>query len=87
MCPSFLTGDQHSLIQARLINRVANPAERIKPLPATLALDEEMSNRLFDQFVAAPVVAVSEFPLNLPGQIRRQCYVHVLSSFYALAAP
>jgi len=83
VCPSFLTGDQDSLIQARLVNRLANPAERIEPLLATLALAEEMSDRLFDQFVAAPIGAVSEFPLDLPGQIRRQRYVHDLFSLHS----
>ena len=88
MCPSFRTGDQHSLIQARLINRLADSAERIEPLLATLALVEEASNRLFDQFIAIPIVAASEFLLDLFCQIRRQRYVYdrLLSSFYALAA-
>jgi hypothetical protein len=60
VCPSFLTGDQHSLIQARLIDCVADSAERIEPLLATLALIEEVPDRVFDQFVAAPIVAVCE---------------------------
>jgi hypothetical protein len=59
-----------------LINRLADSAERIEPLLATLALVEEAPNRLFDQFVTAPIVAVSEFPLDLFCQIRRQRYVH-----------
>jgi hypothetical protein len=48
-----------------------------------------VSNRLFDQFVTASIVAVSEFLLDLFCQIRRQRYVHdrLLSSFYAFAAP
>ena len=58
-CPSYLTGDRHSLIEARLIDRLADSAQRIEPLPATLALVEELSNRLFDQFIAAPIVAAS----------------------------
>ena len=89
MCPSLLVWDQHSLVQAGLVNRLADSAERIEPLLATLALVEEVSNCLFDQFVAAPIVAVSEFPLDLFCQIRRQRYVHDrrLSSFYAFAAP
>jgi hypothetical protein len=87
--PSLLTGDQHSLIQARFIIRLANSAECVEPLLATLALVEEVPNCLFDQFIAAPIVAASEFLLDLFRQIRRQCYVHdrLLSSFYALAAP
>jgi hypothetical protein len=87
--PSLLVGDQHSLVQARLINRLTDPAESIEPLLATLALIEEAPNRLFDQFIATPVVAVGEFLLNLFCQIWRQCYIHdrVLSSFYAFSAP
>jgi hypothetical protein len=71
-----------------LINRLADSAERIEPLLATLALVEEVSNRLLDQFVAAPIVAVREFPLDLYRQVRRQRYVHdpLLSSLYAFAA-
>jgi hypothetical protein len=72
-----------------LIDRLTDSAERSEPLLAALALVEEVSNRLFDQFVAAPVVAVGEFLLDLSCQIRRQRYVHdrLLSSFYAFAAP
>ena len=67
MCPSRLAGDRYSLIQARLINRLADSAERIEPLLATLALVGEVSNCLFDRFVAAPIVAASEFLLDLSG--------------------
>jgi hypothetical protein len=72
-----------------LINRLANSTERIEPLLATLALVEEVSNRLLDQFIAAPIAAASEFLLDLFCQIRRQSCVHdrLLSSFYAFAAP
>jgi len=85
----LLVGDQHSLVQARLINRLTDSAESIEPLLATLALVEEAPNRLFDQFIAAPVVAAGELLLDLFCQIRRQRYVHdrLLSSFYAFAAP
>ncbi len=76
MCPSFLTGDQYSLIQARLIDRLADSAEGSETLLATLALVEEVSDRLFDQFVGAPIVAASEFLLDLFCQIRRQRYIH-----------
>jgi len=48
-----------------LINRLADSAERIEPLLSTLALIEEVPNRLFDQFIAAPIVAASEFLLDL----------------------
>jgi hypothetical protein len=72
-----------------LINRLADSAESIEPLLATLALVEEASNRLLDQFIAAPIVAASEFLLDLVCQICRERYVHdrLLSSFYAFAAP
>jgi hypothetical protein len=72
-----------------LINRLANSTERIEPLLATLALVEEVSNRLLDQFIAAPIAAASEFLLDLFCQIRRQRYLHdrLLSSFYAFSAP
>jgi hypothetical protein len=71
-----------------LINGLADSAERIQ-LMATLALVEEVSNCLFDQFIAAPIVAASEFLLDLFCQIRRQRYVHdrLLFSSYAFAAP
>jgi len=59
-----------------MINRVADSAERIESLLATLALVEELSNRLFDQLVAASIAAASEFLLDLLSQIRRQRYVH-----------
>jgi len=70
-----------------MINRLADSAERIQPLLATLALVEELSNRLFDQLIWAPIAAASEFPLDLVSQIRRQRYVHdrLLPSFYALS--
>jgi hypothetical protein len=42
-----------------LIDRLADSAERIEPLLPTLALVEEVPNRLFDQFIAAPIVAAS----------------------------
>jgi hypothetical protein len=48
-----------------LINRLTDSAESIKPLLATLALVEEAPDRLFDQFIAAPVVAPGEFLLDL----------------------
>jgi hypothetical protein len=72
-----------------LINCLADSAERSEPLLATLTLVEEVPDRLFDQFVAAPIVAVCEFVLDLFCQIRRQRYVHdrLLFSFYAFAAP
>src|ERR1035441_6128468 len=71
-------GSAPGLIQACLINRLADSTERIEPLLATVALVEEVSNRLFDQFVTASIVAVSEFLLDLFCQIRRQRYVHDL---------
>jgi len=71
-----------------LINRLTDSAESIEPLMATLALVEEVSNRLLDHFIAAPIAAASQFLLDLLSQIRRQRYIHdrLLPSFYALAA-
>jgi hypothetical protein len=69
VCPSFL-GNQHSLIQTRSINRLADSAERIEPLLATLPLVEEVSNRSFDQLIAALITAAGEFLVDLSSQIR-----------------
>jgi hypothetical protein len=46
VCPSSLVWDQHSLGQAGLINRMADSAQRIEPLLATMALVEEVPNRI-----------------------------------------
>jgi hypothetical protein len=72
-----------------MINSLTDSPEGIQPLLATLALVEEVSNRMFDQLIAAPIAAASEFLLDLVSQIRRQRYVHdrLLPSFYAFAAP
>jgi hypothetical protein len=59
-----------------MINRLTDSAESIEPLLATLSLVEEAPNRLFDQFIGAPVVAAGELPLNLFCQIRGQRYIH-----------
>jgi hypothetical protein len=71
VCPSFLAGNQGSLIQARPINRLTDSPERIEPPLATLTLVEEAPNRLFDQFIGAVIAAAGEFRLNLLSQIRR----------------
>ena len=57
-------------------------------LPA-LTLVEEVPDSLFDQFIEAPIVAASEFLLDLFCQIRRQRYFHnrLLFYFYAFATP
>jgi hypothetical protein len=87
--PSFRAGDQHSLIQACLINRLADSPERIEPLLATLARVEEVSNRLFDQFVTASIVAVtsscSTFFVKSAGSVTSMTVS--LYSSYAFAAP
>jgi len=64
-------GDQHSLIQARLIDRLTDSAEGIEPLLATLTLVEEVADSLFDQFVGTPIEAASKLLLHLLSQIRR----------------
>ena len=62
---SLVAGKQHSLIQASVINRIADSAERIQPF---LAFIEELSNRLFDQFIGAAISSASEFLLDLVSQ-------------------
>ena len=76
MRPSLPVGDQHSFVQAGLINRLTDSAEGIEPVLATLALVEAVSNRLLDQFISAPIAAASQFLLDLLSQIGRQRYVH-----------
>jgi hypothetical protein len=71
----LLVGDQHSLVQTRLINRMPDSSQSIEPLLATLALIEEVTNCLLDQFIAASVVAAGEFLIDLFCQIRRQRYI------------
>jgi hypothetical protein len=86
---AVIPGWGSALIQACLVSRQAYSAERIEPLLAALALIEEVSNGLFDQLIVTPIAAGNEFLLDLLSQIRRQRYVHdhLLSSFYAFAAP
>jgi hypothetical protein len=69
--PSFLAGNEHSLIQARPINRLTESPERVEPPLAALTLVEETPNRLFEQIIGAPIAATSEFLLDLLSQIRR----------------
>lgn len=57
--PSFPAGNRHTLIEASLINGLTYSPERIKPPLATMALVKEVSNRLFDQFVTASIVALA----------------------------
>ena len=71
MCPSFLTGDQHSLIQASLIDGLTDSPERIEPPLATLTLVKEVPDSLFDEFIGTLVTAGSKFLLDLLFQIRR----------------
>jgi hypothetical protein len=69
--PSLPVGDQHSLIQARLIDRLTDSAEGIEPPLATLTLVEEVSDSLFDQFIGTSIKAASKLLLHLLSQIRR----------------
>jgi hypothetical protein len=64
-------GDQHSLIQARLIDRLTDSAEGIEPPLATLMLVEEVPDSLFDQFIGTSIKAGSKLLLHLLSQIRR----------------
>ena len=52
MYPLFLAGDQHSLIEAGLVNGLTDSPERIEPPLATLTVFEEVPNGLFDQIIA-----------------------------------
>jgi hypothetical protein len=64
-------GDQHSLIQAGLIDRLTDSAEGIEPPLATLTLVEEVPDSLFDQFIGTSIKAGSKLLLHLLSQIRR----------------
>jgi hypothetical protein len=64
-------GDQHSLIQAGLIDRLTDSAEGIEPPLAALALVEEVPDSLFDQFIGTSKKAASKLLLHLLSQIRR----------------
>jgi hypothetical protein len=64
-------GDQHSLIQAGLIDRLTDSAKGIEPPLAALALVEEMPDSLFDQFIGTSIKAGSKLLLHLLSQIRR----------------
>jgi hypothetical protein len=64
-------GDQHSLIQAGLIDRLTDSAEGIEPPLATLTLVEEVPDGLFDQFIGTSIEAASKLLLHLLPQIRR----------------
>jgi hypothetical protein len=85
VCPSFPVGNQHSVIQASLIDFPTDSAERIEPSLASLTLVEEVPDRLFDQFIDAAIAAAGEFLVDLRSQIRWQRDVHgrFLNSFYA----
>jgi hypothetical protein len=69
VCPSFLVGNQDSVIQAGLIHGLTYPPESIEAALATLALVKKVPHCLFDQFIAAPVPAAGEFLLDLLFQI------------------
>jgi hypothetical protein len=74
--PSFLTGDQHSLIQTGFIDGLTDSRERIQPPLAALTLIEEVPDSLFDQLVAALLPPAGEFLLDLLSQIDRQRDLH-----------
>jgi hypothetical protein len=74
--PSFLAGDQHSLIQTGFIDGLTDSTERIQPPLATLTLIEEVPDSLFDQLVAALVPPAGEFLLDLLSQIGWQRNLH-----------
>jgi hypothetical protein len=59
MCPSFLVGNQHPLIQASPINRLTDSLERFEAALATLALVKKVPDSLFDQFLAALILPLA----------------------------
>jgi hypothetical protein len=67
----LLVGDQHSLIQAGLIDLLADSAEGIEQPLATLTLVEEVPDSLFDQVIGTSIKAGSKLLLHLLSQIRR----------------
>jgi len=71
VCSSFLAGNQHSLIQAGLIDSLADPPQGIEPPLPTITLVEEVPDGLFDQFAGGLITAASNFLLDLLVQIRR----------------
>ena len=51
----MLVGDQNSLIETCLVNRLAYPAKRFEPLLTTLTLTEEVPDSLFNHFIGASI--------------------------------
>jgi hypothetical protein len=64
-----LVWDQHSLIQASLIDCLTDSAQSIEPPLATLTLIEEVPDSLSDQVVGALIMAASKFLVHLCPQI------------------
>jgi hypothetical protein len=64
-------GDQHSLVQAGLIDRLTDSAEGIEPPLATLTLVEKVPDSLFDQVIGTSREAASKLSLHLLSQTRR----------------
>ena len=65
----MLVWDQHSLVQAGLINCLTDSAESIEPPLATLTLIEEVPDSLSDQVVCALIMAAGKFLVDLCPQI------------------
>jgi hypothetical protein len=65
---------------------LTDPAECIESPLATLAVFEEVPDRLLNQLIGAVVITASEFFLDLTFQICRQRNIHnlFLASFYPL---
>jgi hypothetical protein len=77
---SFLTWNEHALIEAGIINGLADSAKRLKPLPTVLALIEEVLNRSFDELIHIPVLAGGQLVLGPLFDLRGQVHVHGSSS-------
>jgi hypothetical protein len=52
-CRSFPTGDQHSLVEARSINRLTDSSECVEPPLTTRPVIEEVTHCLDDRFIGA----------------------------------
>jgi hypothetical protein len=65
----LLAGDENSLVEAGLINRLTDSAKRFKPLPTSVTLVEEVPDSLLEQFVGGSIQATCELLLQLLCQI------------------
>jgi hypothetical protein len=77
---SFLAGNEHALIEARIVDGLADPAKRLKPLPVPFVLIEKIPNRGVEELIHIAVLAASQFTLDSPLDLRGQVHVRGRSS-------